>query len=97
MHAWMRIFAFAFIYFVIHLIFFVTFIVRTYMGMPEASWYLQHPFEALRIIVLEATRNLMLTFPFFLLAIYSVVIGFATDLVWTYLVKRFRRRAPGAE
>lgn len=94
---WIRIFAFATIYFVIHLIFFVNFIIRTYMGMPEASWYLQHPFETLRIMVLEAIENPFLVFPFFPLALYALIFGFITDFVLTYLARRFRLRKYKAE
>jgi hypothetical protein len=65
--------------------------------MPEASWYLQHPFKTLRIIVFEGIENPMLVFPFVLLALYSIIIGSVTDFVLTYLIKRFRHRKNRAE
>lgn len=94
---WMRILAFATVYFIIHLIFFILFIMQRFTGTPEASWYLQHPLEALRIMIFELGDNPILIIPFFLLAFYALIFGFVTDLALSFLKRHVRLRKQGAE
>ncbi len=94
---WTRILGFATVYFFILFIHFVFFIIRTYIGTPEVAWYFQHPLEGLRTIIFELSHNPILIIPFFLMALYALIFGFVTDLVFSFLKRHIRLRKQRAE
>ncbi len=63
-----------------------------YIGTAEARWYLQHPWEALRTGIFELGQNPIFLIPFFLMALYVLILGFGTDLVYSFLRKSLKLR-----
>jgi len=105
-NVWMRILrilVFATIYFLVHLIFLFSFIMRAYSGSGEFAWYLQHPLEAIRAIIGELSHSPILLIPFFTLILCCLGLGFITDLaisfIWKYIKHKGKshRREHNAE
>jgi hypothetical protein len=78
---WIRVLGFATIYFFIYVISAVFFIIKSHVGSSELTWYLQHPWIALRTIFDELTRSPLLMFLLLIMIISSFILGFVTDWV----------------
>ncbi|MEM3626446.1 MAG: hypothetical protein QXZ25_00260 [Candidatus Bathyarchaeia archaeon] len=87
-----RVFCFAAVYFLVHMILFVSATIGTYGATPEGAWYLQHPLEALLKMILVLGRNPIMISSFLLMAFYALVYGFLTDLTLNILMRHIKLR-----
>jgi len=97
---WIRVLVFASIYFFLYAVSVVFFMINSYAGSSELTWYLQNPWIALRTIfdfvLFELPRSPLLMFTLFTLILNSLILGFITDWVFRIL-KRYillRKRKP---
>jgi len=97
---WIRVLVFAAIYFFLCVISVVFFMIKSYSGSSELTWYLQNPWIALRtifgFILSELPRSPLLMFTLFTLILNSLILGFITDWVFRilkrYILLRKRKR-----
>ena len=85
---WMSVLGFAIVCFFIQSAFIIAFFVHRYAGTPGLEWYIQHPLEALRIVISEFIGQPMLIVGLLLVILNALVLGFAVDLVLSYLKKK---------
>jgi len=102
---WMRVLVFASIYFFLCAISVVFFMIKSYSGSSELTWYLQNPWIALRtifgFILSELPRSPLLMFTLFTLILNSLILGFITDWVFRilkrYILLRKKKRRTESE
>lgn len=83
---------FAVAYFLAYLASFVFYMTREYAGDLGMTWYFQHPLEALRMMIHELVHNPLLILPLTLMILWSLVLGFMTDLMLILIKKRIQSR-----
>jgi len=89
---WIRIVAFAIIYFSIYVISAVFKTIESLVGSPELTWYLENPSATLfktsvKILFVELPRNFLLMPMLLTLVVNSFLLGFVTD--WAlYILER---------
>jgi hypothetical protein len=77
--------------FLLYLIHAFLFTIRTYVGTPEATYYLQRPLETLLIIAFELGRSPLFFLTLLQLMISALVLGFITDWIYGLLRKHLSK------
>ena len=77
-------------YFLLYSVFVLAFMISTYTGNAEATYYLQHPIETFLMMMFELSQSPLLILSLMLIAAQAFILGFITEWIYVFLRKRFR-------